>query len=92
MQQKFTSFSKMNDLIKEDSSLLLTITRFGFSLGFGDKTVKEVCVENNVDEKTFLAVVNFIADGYKEEHINHEEISISTVVLYLRNAHDFFRI
>ncbi|OJV44915.1 MAG: hypothetical protein BGO29_08335 [Bacteroidales bacterium 36-12] len=90
MQQKFTSYSKMNELIKEDSSLLLTITRFGFSLGFGDKTVKEVCTESGVDEKTFLAVVNFISDGYKEEYINHEEISIDSVVLYLRNAHDFF--
>lgn len=80
----------MNELIKEDSSLLLTITRFGFSLGFGDKTVKEVCIESGVDEKTFLAVVNFISDGYKEEYINHEEISIDSVVLYLRNAHDFF--
>lgn len=90
MQQKFTSYSKMNELIKEDSSLLLTITRFGFSLGFGDKTVKEVCTESGVDEKTFLAVVNFISDGYKEEYINHEEISIDSVVLYLRNGHDFF--
>ena len=90
MQQKFTSSSKMNDLIKEDSSLLLTMTRFGFSLGFGDKTVKEVCQEKQVDEKTFLAVVNFISDGYKEENIKHEEISIDAVILYLRKAHDFF--
>ncbi|MDD2283803.1 MAG: LuxR C-terminal-related transcriptional regulator [Paludibacter sp.] len=90
MQQKFTSSSKMNDLIKEDTSLLLTMTRFGFSLGFGDKTVKEVCMEKKVDEKTFLAVINFISNGYKEENINHEIISIDAVILYLRNAHDFF--
>lgn len=90
MQQKFSSSSKMNELIKEDSSLLLTMTRFGFSLGFGDKTVKEGCMENHVDEKTFLAVVNFISNGYKKEDINHKDISIDTVILYLRNAHDFF--
>lgn len=80
----------MNELIKEDTSLLLTMTRFGLSLGFGDKTVKEVCMQKNVDEKTFLAVVNFISDGYKEENIKHDEICIDAVVLYLRNAHDFF--
>ncbi len=90
MQQKFTPSSKMNDLIKEDTSMLLTMTRFGFSLGFGDKTVREVCLEKNVDEKSFLAVVNFITDGYKEESINHDEVSIDAVILYLRNAHDFF--
>jgi regulator of cell morphogenesis and NO signaling len=90
MQQKFTPSSKMNDLIKEDTSMLLTMTRFGFSLGFGDKTVREVCLEKNVDEKSFLAVVNFISDGYNEEGINHDEVSIDTVIHYLRNAHDFF--
>ncbi|MDD4489047.1 MAG: helix-turn-helix transcriptional regulator, partial [Paludibacter sp.] len=42
------------------------------------------------DEKTFLAVVNFISDGYKKENINHDEVSIDTVIVYLRKAHDFF--
>lgn len=90
MQRKFSPSSKMNELIKEDTSLLLTITRFGFSLGFGDKTVQEVCLLNNVDVYTFLAVVNFISDDYNEEEINHHDISIDSVVLYLRNAHHFF--
>lgn len=90
MQRKFSPSSKMNELIKEDTSLLLTITRFGFSLGFGDKTVQEVCQSNNVDVYTFLAVVNFISDGNNEEDINHHEISIDSVVLYLKNAHHFF--
>lgn len=90
MQRKFSPSSKMNELIKEDTSLLLTITRFGFSLGFGDKTVQEVCQSNNVDVYTFLAVVNFISDGNSEEDINHHDISIDSVVLYLKNAHHFF--
>ncbi|MEA4937528.1 MAG: helix-turn-helix transcriptional regulator [Paludibacter sp.] len=90
MQRKFSPSSKMNELIKEDTSLLLTITRFGFSLGFGDKTVQEICQSNNVDVYTFLAVVNFISDDYNEEEINHHDISIDSVVLYLKNAHHFF--
>lgn len=90
MQRKFSPSSKMNELIKEDTSLLLTITRFGFSLGFGDKTVNEVCLSNNVDVYTFLAVVNFISDGFTDEDINHHNISINSVVVYLKNAHHFF--
>lgn len=90
MQRKFSPSSKMNELIKEDTSLLLTITRFGFSLGFGDKTVNEVCISNNVDVYTFLAVVNFISDGSNQEEINHHDISINAVVVYLKNAHHFF--
>jgi regulator of cell morphogenesis and NO signaling len=90
MQRKFSPSSKMNELIKEDTSLLLTITRFGFSLGFGDKSVNEVCIANNVDVYTFLAVVNFISDESNQEEINHREISINSVVVYLKNAHHFF--
>ena len=33
---------KMRDLVKEHSSILLVMGRFGISLGFGDKTVAEV--------------------------------------------------
>lgn len=90
MQHNFTPASKMNELLREDPSLLLTFTRFGFSLGFGDKTVKEICMANKVDLKTFLAVVNFITNGYMEEKIDHQDISLNSVVVYLTNAHDFF--
>lgn len=90
IQSQFTSNSKMSDLLKSDPSFLLTITRFGFSLGFGDKTIREVCIENQVDVHTFVSVINFIAGGYKEININHNEISIDSLVLYLKNAHEFF--
>jgi regulator of cell morphogenesis and NO signaling len=80
----------MSDLLKEDPSFLLTITRFGFSLGFGDKIIREVCIENKVDVHTFVSVINFIAGGYKEVNVNYKEISIDSLVLYLKNAHEFF--
>lgn len=86
----FTSSNKMLELLKEDSSFLLTITRFGFSLGFGDKTIREVCLEKQVDVNTFISVVNFISSGYKVSSISPEGISIDALVLYLKNAHDFF--
>jgi regulator of cell morphogenesis and NO signaling len=87
---RFTASSKMNELIKEDSSLLLTMTRFGFSLGFGDKTVREVCQEKKVDMITFLAIVNFITGEESEEELHFPEISISSLITYLKNAHYFF--
>ena len=59
--QKYKSTDKMIDLIGDNYSLLQVMSRFGLSLGFGDKTVKEVCEMNNVDCQTFLVVVNFMA-------------------------------
>ena len=58
--QKYKPNDKMIDLISDNYSLLQVMSRFGLSLGFGDKTVKEVCELNGVDCRTFLIVVNFI--------------------------------
>lgn len=90
MHTVFTSSSKMNDLIREDASLLLTITRFGLALGFGDKTVHEVCREKGVDVATFLAVVNYIYSDFKSNPAQNGTISISDLITYLKNAHSFF--
>ena len=62
--QKYKPTDKMIDLIGDNYSLLQVMSRFGLSLGFGDKTVKEVCEMNNVDCQTFLVVVNFMAEGF----------------------------
>uniref|UniRef100_UPI004056EF86 LuxR C-terminal-related transcriptional regulator n=1 Tax=Alistipes sp. TaxID=1872444 RepID=UPI004056EF86 len=76
----------MRSLIKDNSLLLMVINRFGISLGFGEKSVKEVCEEQGVDTDTFLAVANFISN-YSEEYRN---ISIPSLISYLKRAHTFF--
>ncbi|KAA6306989.1 hypothetical protein EZS27_041347, partial [termite gut metagenome] len=63
-QQKYKPTDKMANLISDNYTLLQVISRFGLSLGFGDKTVKEVCEMNQVDCRTFLAVVNFVEEGF----------------------------
>ena len=62
--QKYKPTDKMIDLISDNYSLLQVMSRFGLSLGFGDKTVKEVCELNGVDCRTFLIVVNFMSEGF----------------------------
>ena len=59
---KYSGTDKMSDLICENYNLLLVMSRFGLSLGFGDQTVQQVCERQGVHTGTFLAVVNFM-DG-----------------------------
>ena len=40
---------KMIDLISDNYSMLQGLGAFGIHLGFGDKTVEEVCHEQGVD-------------------------------------------
>ena len=41
---KYSGTDKMSDLICENYNLLLVMSRFGLSLGFGDQTVQQVNV------------------------------------------------
>ena len=88
--QKYKPSDKMIDLISDNYSLLQVMSRFGLSLGFGDKTVKEVCEMNGVDCRTFLVVVNFMAEGFSRMDGETDELSIPALVDYLRQAHIYF--
>ena len=45
---KYSGTDKMSDLICENYNLLLEMSRFGLSLGFGDQTVQQVCERQGV--------------------------------------------
>lgn len=80
----------MSDLICDNYSLLQVMSRFNLPLGFGDYSVEEVCKSNQVDAKTFLSVVNFINKGYSRSSFNLEDISIISLMNYLKKAHHYF--
>ena len=76
---KYRPTDKMSDLICDNYSLLMVMSRFGLSLGFGDKNVKDVCESQGVDCSTFLAVANFNTD-----------FSLPALMDYLKRAHAYF--
>ncbi|SDG67925.1 regulator of cell morphogenesis and NO signaling [Prevotella communis] len=80
---------KMISLIRDNYDLLQSLGSFGINLGFGDKTVRETCEDNGVDTYTFLAVVNFTANGYKSFE-NDEQLSVPTLLHYLEASHAYF--
>ena len=64
----FTPRMKMGDLIAENYDLILMLPRFGIPLGFGDKSVKEVCREAKVDEEFFTTICNiYTFDDYRPD-------------------------
>ena len=79
----------MISLIRDNYDLLQSLGSFGISLGFGDKTVRETCEDNDVDTYTFLAVVNYTINGYGEFEAD-EQISVPTLLHYLEASHAYF--
>lgn len=85
----YEASDKMISLIRDNYNLLQSLGSFGISLGFGDKTVKQVCDDQNVDTNTFLAVVNFTINGYREMD-DMSRLSVPTLLQYLKASHDYF--
>ena len=82
----YTSTDRMRDLVRDQSTIILILGRFGIPLGFGDKSIAEVCTAHHVDEETFLQVVNYCTG--RDYH--YERISLTALIEYLRQAHEYY--
>ena len=80
---------KMINLISDNYNILESLRHFGISMGFGDQTVREVCENQHVDTYTFLAVVNFSINGYRDME-QSDRISIPTLLHYLKSSHAYY--
>ena len=80
---------KMATLIKDNYSVLQSLGSFGINMGFGEKTVSQICEDNDVDAYTFLAVVNFTINGYGDFD-DDEQIDVLTLLHYLEASHTYY--
>ncbi|HIY69099.1 MAG TPA: helix-turn-helix transcriptional regulator [Candidatus Alistipes intestinigallinarum] len=80
---------RMCDLVCDRYAVLQVMSRFGIALGFGDKTIAEVCADNRVDTATFLAVVNLLMNFGNGEELAGE-VSVRALTDYLHNSHGYF--
>lgn len=90
MAHKYKPNDSLAEMIGEDYTLLQVLSRFGIALGFGDKSVDEVCRQNGVDTDTFIAVCNYISQGLKPSFDEFTSLNVQALLAYLRNSHTFF--
>jgi len=84
----FTARDRMESLITTNYRLLNMLSRFGISLGVGDKSVEEVCRMNGVDCSTFLAVVNLFNNP--EAPQDDVQFSMEDLIIYLQKSHAYY--
>lgn len=80
---------QMLSLIRDNYNVLQSLSAFGIGMGFGAKTVKEVCDSYGVDTFTFLAVVNLTINGYHSQNDIHH-LDIRTLLRYLKASHRYY--
>ena len=78
----------MADLVEIDYRLLTVIARCGLPLGFGEKTVVNMCAEADVDARAFILICNmYSCFGYVPADESLKEADPLTILKYLQRSH-----
>lgn len=89
--QPITAHTPLGDLLCENFPLLLIVTRYGIPLGFGEKTVGQVCKEYGLDTNTLLIILNLsigLIDRPSRDQL--ASIRLDSLIRYLSNSHAYF--
>ncbi|MDR2511241.1 MAG: hemerythrin domain-containing protein [Bacteroidales bacterium] len=90
-QTIFVGSMKLSDILAANYHLFLMLPRLGIELGFGDKTVEQVCKTHHVPVSFFLLVCNVHAfDEYLPDNQTILQTDMSKLVEYLSFSHHFY--
>ncbi len=70
--------------------LLPVINRFGIQLGFGNKSVEQVCTEKNVNVSFFLEIVNSFIDKDYFPQSELQSFPLKLIVEYIKKSHEYY--
>ncbi len=87
----FSSESRLSDLITAHPSLLSLLTRLGISLGFGDRSIADVCESSGVDTGFFLLICNvYTFNNYVPSTAAILGTDMTGLVPYLEKSHKYY--
>ena len=87
----FTAAMKLSDVLFENRNLLLLLPRFGIPVGFGEKTIGQICAEQGVSTDLFLYVCNaYCYEGFSASDSNVAADELPAFLRYLRASHHYY--
>lgn len=87
----FSSEARLSDLITAHPSLLSLLTRLGISLGFGDRSIADVCEGSGVDTDFFLLICNvYTFNNYVPSTAAILGTDMTGLVPYLEKSHKYY--
>ena len=90
MYGHYKKTDKLSFVLANDYRLLQVMSRFGIALGFGEKTIDEVCSQCGADTATFLTIINYVKDGAANYPQSVDDVDVSSVLDYLQRTHHYF--
>lgn len=85
----FTEHDSVVDLINQDYDILPVLSRFSLPLGFGTKSIGELCSEAGINTEAFLLIVNFLLSGQIDPELM-ARVTPTDVTDFLHNSHTYY--
>lgn len=87
----FSAKMRLSDLIAANHNLILMLPRFGISLGFGDKSVQEVCKDYHLPVDFFTLICNvYTFEHYQPSSQEIRQTDMSPLLPYLKASHHYY--
>lgn len=82
--------TKLVDVIHHQYLILPILNRFNIQLGIGNKSVKEICHEQNVNLQFFLEIVNSFLDKDYFPESELQSFPLKYIIEYIKRSHIFY--
>jgi regulator of cell morphogenesis and NO signaling len=82
--------TQLADAIHQNIFLLPVLNRFGIQLGFGNKTVEQLCLEKDVNVQFFLEIVNSFLDKEYFPQSELQSFPLKLIIEYITRSHTFY--
>ncbi len=90
-KRMLTPSMKLADVVQSNFDALSVISRFGISLGFGDRLIGDVCQKYGINTDFFLEILNTFNGSHPVEENDIKLFSVVDIVNYLRKTHNSYR-
>lgn len=81
---------KISSLIFENPSLLLLMEHLEMDFIVHEKTVKQLCLTNNINEELFLICANLYNGFAPTEPQSLTREDLTTIIKFLKNSHNYY--
>jgi DNA-binding CsgD family transcriptional regulator len=88
--KNITPETKMVDLLRSNLNLLFVLNQFSIPMGFGEKSVQEVCTKSQVDVQSFLTLLQFHGNPENPDMQKLSNLKPEIILNYLKKSHNYF--
>lgn len=78
------------DIVEDNPNLIPVLARFGIRLGLGDKSVKQICNEYNINDDFFIVMVNTYMNEHYFPESKVKSFNINDILLYLERSNSYY--